>query len=306
MATIMNKIKKVTIILKPHSQKEFIPFLPRLIRWLHKRKITIFFTETEQARIKAIFTQIPKYLLFGSETKIFNDSDLIFTLGGDGTLLGLARKYKNNYPPIMGVNIGHLGFITEFSKIKLYQEIEKILSGEIFTTTLDTYKVTITNNKKIKYSGIFLNDIVLHKQDISRIFSVSISTNDKHIFDIYGDGVIISSPLGSTAYSLAAGGPIIHPSVNSLIINPVCPHSLAHRPVVVSSNSCITLKRNSGQEQNITLTLDGQEVINIDADDIVNVKINKNKKVKIIKNKQREYFETLKEKFKHGGIYQKK
>ncbi len=302
----MNKIQKISIVLKPHSLKEFIPFLPRLVRWLHKRKIVISFLETEQTRIKAIFSQIPSYLVFGNEAQVFSESDLIFTLGGDGTLLGLARKYKSNYPPIMGINIGHLGFITEFSKIKLYQEIEKILSGEIFTTTLDTYKVTITKNDKVKYSGIFLNDIVLHKQDISRIFSVSVSTNGKHIFDIYGDGVIISSPLGSTAYSLAAGGPIIHPSVNSLIINPVCPHSLAHRPVVISSTSFITLKRNSGQEQNITLTLDGQEVISIDADDIVNIKINKNKKVKIIKNREREYFETLKEKFKHGGIYHKK
>lgn len=198
--------------------------------------------------------------------------------------------------------MGRLGFITEFSKSNFYDWLAKAINEELEIYKLPLYKVEVLRKDKSIYKGHFMNDLVINKNDISRIFSLSVECNGEPLYNISGDGMIVSSPLGSTAYSLAAGGPIIHPQVNSMALTPICPHSLTHRPIVIPGNSAVTFRglKNQGP---ISLTLDGQEVLEISKGEVVKVSKNNSRKVDVLLNPKRNYFHTLKEKFTYGRRY---
>ncbi|MDD0854639.1 NAD(+)/NADH kinase [Halobacteriovorax sp. GB3] len=293
------KVKHVSIILKPRVVNEFSTILPNLTKWLMRRKKTISFATTELERIKKIFKNVPKNITFLNEKEIHEQSDLIITFGGDGTFIGHARKCKRNSPPVFGVNMGHLGFITEFAKHEFYDGLEHAINGKFETTKLCLYSAQIFKKEKLISKSYFLNDAVINKNDISRMFTVEVEADDENIYNLAGDGLIISSPIGSTAYSLAAGGPIIHPSVNSMALTPICAHALTHRPMVISDRSKIVVKPTSSSEA-VTLTLDGQEAFVIKNGERVVITKNTARYVKIVKNPERTYYHTLKEKFKHG------
>ena len=293
------KVKKVGIILKPKAVHEFSTILPNLTDWLTRKKIEVFFCLEEYDRLHKIyqkqhlkFQQIPR-------TDIYKECELIITLGGDGTLIGIARNSKHNSPPIFGVNLGNLGFITEFSKHNFHDDLDKVLNGKFETKNIPLYKAEICESGKVVRSSYFLNDAVVSKTGMSRMFTVELETETESIYKLAGDGLIISSPIGSTAYSLAAGGPIVHPSVKALILNPICPHSLTHRPLVLPDHEAVFIKT-SKNEKDLCLTLDGQEAIFIEGNQIIKISKPARKTVRIISNGDREYFRTLKEKFKHG------
>jgi NAD+ kinase len=294
------KIKSVGIILKPKAIHEFSTILPNLTDWLKRLKIEIVFPLEEYDRLHKIYQQTKLEFEQIPRVDIYSKTDLIITLGGDGTLIGVARNLKHISPPIFGVNMGNLGFITEFSKHDFYEELEDVIKGEYEIQKLALYKAELYSAKgeKLK-TGYFLNDAVIAKGGISRMFYVSVETDQEIIYPLAGDGLIVSSPIGSTAYSLAAGGPIVHPSVKSIILNPICPHSLTHRPLVLPDNLDIWIKP-PRTEKEIFLTLDGQEAITLTGGQQVKISKASKKNVKIIRNEEREYFRTLKEKFKHG------
>jgi NAD+ kinase len=221
-------------------------------------------------------------------------------MGGDGTLIGVCRNAKKNSPPIFGINMGHLGFITEFSKQEFFEELEDVIKGNFKLTTLSLHKVEVFKKEKSIFSGYFLNDIVINNNQISRMLTLSIQSDDEHIYNLSGDGLIISSPIGSTAYSLAAGGPIIHPDVNAITLTPICAHSLTHRPLVVSDSSTIEVKAIKSDDT-LKITLDGQQAFVVSSGESIVITKSKTKNVKLIKNHNRTYFRTLKEKFTHGA-----
>jgi NAD+ kinase len=182
--------------------------------------------------------------------------------------------------------------------------LEATLSGKFTLAPLPLFKVEVFRAKEILFRSHFVNDAVINKNDISRMFTLSMETNEEQVALFSGDGVIISSPIGSTAYSLAAGGPIIHPSVKSLAITPICPHSLTNRPMVITDDSALIIKVYPTKGQ-INLTLDGQEYLEINNQDSVIIK--KSSLVSnLIKNPERTYFQTLKEKFAQGKVTIKK
>lgn len=298
----MAQIKNISIVLKPKINTEFESVLSNLVSWLHRRKKTVFFLEKENERLNRIFKGDFKNLNFISETELHTHSDLIITMGGDGTLIGVARNVTKNSPPIFGVNMGHLGFITEFTKHEFFDQLEEALKGHYDITTLSLYLVEVFEKRKEEpaFKGYFLNDVVINNNQISRMLTLSVSSEGEHIYNLAGDGLIISSPIGSTAYSLAAGGPIIQPSVNAVVLTPICAHSLTHRPLVIPDHSSIEVKA-SRQDESIKLTLDGQQAIVIGSGEIVKVTKKKTKIVRLIKNPERTYFQTLKEKFTHGA-----
>lgn len=291
------KLKNVCIVLKPKINSEFSNTLPTLVSWLKRRSVTVYFRESQENLIHKILD--PNQYKVLEESSSFQPVDLIITLGGDGTLIGLSRQATKSTPPVFGVNMGHLGFITEFSKSELYDELEIALTGKSDLTKVHLYKVEITGRKVKKQKYFFINDIVFNQSNISRLITVRVKANDEPVYSLSGDGLIISSPIGSTAYSLAAGGPIIHPEVKSLVLTPICPHSLNHRPVVLPSTTDIEV-RPGGRDEQINITLDGQEAIALEPSDIVNIKISPSKYVQFIKNKNKTYFHTLKTKFTHG------
>ena len=292
-------IKNVGIILKPRVVHEFSTILPNLVEWLTRRKLNIFFALEESDRLLKIFPNArPKFKL-APKVDILKDADLIITLGGDGTLIGTARNIKSKSMPIFGINMGNLGFITEFSKHEFHDSLADTLKGRYESRKLPLYKADIFHKGSLTKSAYFLNDAVVSKSGISRMFTVSIENDNENIYNLAGDGLILSSPVGSTAYSLAAGGPIVHPSVKSLIINPICPHSLTHRPLVLPDKENIWIKLLKDEDE-LYLTLDGQEAITFTKHHRIRISKAARKQVNIVINPEREYFRTLKEKFRHG------
>lgn len=291
-------IKNIGILLKPRDVQEFSTIIPNITEWLIRRKKNVTFLNQEQDRVQKYFKTVPKQVSF-TELDEFHDLDLIITLGGDGTLIGLSRKCKKNTPPIFGVNMGRLGFITEFSKVEYFDELTKTLKGNFEINKLQLYRVEVTKKSKKVFKANFLNDVVINKNNISRMFSLTAECDSELIFNVSGDGLIISTPIGSTAYSLAAGGPIIHPNVNALVLTPICPHSLNHRPLVIPDNKKIDI-RFPIQESHLSLTLDGQEAFDVEKGCIITISKVKNNFAKFVKNPDRTYFHTLKEKLTHG------
>ena len=289
---------KITIVLKPKVISDFSNVLPNLVDWLRRRKCTVQFLDHEQDRIHKIFKNKVKSLSFIELSEISKKSELIISLGGDGTLIGVCRNAGQKMPPVFGVNMGHLGFITEFNKVDMFDELTRILKGEYTTRSLNVYTVEVHKfNKKI-FRGNFINDAVINKNDISRMFTLSVEVDDEHVYDLSGDGIIISSPTGSTAYSLAAGGPIIHPGVNGIVLTPICPHSLTHRPLLITDKSTVKVKVDK-KNSPVNLTLDGQHNISVGSNETISIK-RSGLRVKLIENPERNYFLTLKEKFTHG------
>jgi NAD+ kinase len=293
------QLKNITIVLKPKVTSEFESILPNLASWLHRRKKTIRFLSKEKERLTKIFKGDLKNIIFVEEDKLNIDTDLIITMGGDGTLIGVARNVKKNSPPIFGVNMGHLGFITEFSKVEFFDQLEETIKGNYKLTTLSLYQVEIFRKGKSTFKGSFLNDLVINNNQISRMLTLSVESEGEHIYNLSGDGLIISSPIGSTAYSMAAGGPIINPSVNAITLTPICAHSLTHRPLVIPDNTSVIIKA-ARPEELLKLTLDGQQALVVTSQDMIKVSKRKTIHAHLIKNPERAYYRTLKEKFTHG------
>lgn len=295
----MSKTKAINIIgitLKPNSTPDFYHLLPNLCSWLIRRKKEVVFRIEDKDRVIKFFKHksIDSFQFWESDD-FHNKVHLMLSLGGDGTLIGACRKI-NTKIPVLGINLGRLGFITEFNKNEYFDRLENILDGQYEVTTKPLINVTVMKSGKKYFSDFFFNDAVLAKNDIARMIYLRAELEKEHIYNLAGDGIIISTPMGSTAYSMAAGGPIVHPEVKSLIITPICPHSLTHRPFVVPDNAPMTLKILPPYHV-VTLTLDGQVAINIDEKDVVLINKEKMKKVLLIKNPDRFYFETIREKF---------
>ncbi len=295
----MAQIKTISIILKPKAIVDLEVILPNLISWLSRRKKIVQFLNRDKERLSKILKSEMKLIAFIDEIEVHESSDLIITLGGDGTLIGISRNAKKTSPPIFGVNMGNLGFITEFSKLEFFDELESTLKGNFDIKTLSLHQVEVFKKEKSIFKGYFLNDIVINNNQISRMLTLSVHSDGEHIYNLAGDGLIISSPIGSTAYSLAAGGPIIHPDVNAITLTPICAHSLTHRPLVIADSSIIEVKAQRS-EDTLKITLDGQQTFVVSSGENVVITKAKNKNVKLVKNPNRTYFRTLKEKFTHG------
>lgn len=292
----MKKYMTVGITLKPNSTPEFYNILPNLCSWLLRRKRQVVFREEDKERVLKFFKQkSTDSLLFWNSKNFHNKVDLMFSLGGDGTLIGVCRRV-NSKIPVLGINLGRLGFITEFNKNEYFDRLEDIINGKFETTVKPLIHVSVERKGEVHFEDHFFNDAVLAKNDIARMIYLRAELQKEHIYNIAGDGIIISTPMGSTAYSMAAGGPIVHPEVRGLILTPICPHSLIHRPFVIPDTAPITLKV-LPPHHTVTLTLDGQVAINIDEQDIVTINDTKMKKITLIKNPDRFYFETIRDKF---------
>lgn len=286
----------VGITLKPNSTPEFYNILPNLCAWLIRRKRKVVFREEDKARVLKFFkSKNTDHLEFWKTKSFHQDVDIMLSLGGDGTLIGVCRRI-NSKIPVLGINLGRLGFITEFNKNEYFDRLGNILEGKYELTTQPLFHVCVMRKDKVHFKDYFFNDAVLAKNDIARMIYLRAELEKEHIYNIAGDGIIISTPLGSTAYSMAAGGPIVQPNVKALVLTPICPHSLIHRPFVIPDTAPIILKI-MPPHHSVTLTLDGQVAINVDDQDIVVINSSKVKKVSLIKNPDRSYFETIREKF---------
>jgi len=273
-------VKKIGIVLKPdHPQGKEI--LENLAGWLHqKNKEVVIIGPPRQNRPH------PPLL------------DLMIVLGGDGTLLSVARLVEGLDIPILGVNLGSLGFLTEIALDELYPNLEKIFKDEFLQDPRLTLKSHVQRKNDRFSQPAALNDITIHKGSLSKLINLEITIDGQFVTSLRADGLIISSPTGSTAYSLSSGGPIVHPSVDAIVLTPISPHMLANRPIVVPSKAGIDVVLKTEEAGPIAM-LDGQEAFLLEANDVIHVQASE-KKLILIRSPHRNYYQVLRQKLKWG------
>ena len=225
--------------------------------------------------------------------------DFIISLGGDGTMLRIGRLVAKYSIPVLGINLGTLGFLTDTDMKGIYSALENILSNDIEYEERMMLEIEIpTKNKVIKTTA--LNDCIIRSVYNGRLTSIDAFINKKFLSSYKGDGIVISTPTGSTAYSLALSGPIIYPTLSLFIIVPISPHTLTHRPMILESDNILEFVSSEGiRKSDLVVSVDGQESYILDKNKKVKIKMFA-KKAKLIRDKNYSYFDTLKTKLKWG------
>jgi NAD+ kinase len=226
------------------------------------------------------------------------EASLIVVLGGDGTLLGVSRHVRGKNVPILGVNLGGLGFLTEISVEELPSMIEHVLRGDYDVSERMMLDVSVRREENPVFEFTVLNDAVITKHALARIIDIETYVNDEYLTTYKADGLILSTPTGSTGYSLAAGGPILYPSLKHIVVTPICPHTLTNRPIILSEDVALKAVLRSRDER-VVLTLDGQIGFPLDYGDEVRIRKSPYM-VSLIKSSSKGYFEILRTKLKWG------
>lgn len=226
-------------------------------------------------------------------------SDLLITFGGDGTLLSVAR-HAPDHVPIIGVNMGTLGFLTEIRVEEFPSVLDRVLAGEFQVEPRVTFEVSVVGPKRDASARYrVLNDCAINKSAVARIIDMRVCVAGLFVSTFRGDGLIIATPTGSTAYNLSAGGPIIYPTMNAVVITPICPHMLTNRPLVLPDELDIEISLTTPDARHIFLSLDGQEGFELGDDDRVCVRKSE-ERVLLVQSPDKNYFDVLRNKLKWG------
>ena len=223
---------------------------------------------------------------------------MIIVLGGDGTLISVARQIGARKIPIFGVNLGSLGFLTEITRQDALEVLEQVVSGEYSVSERHMLEAVVRRNDEDVDTFTVLNDVVINKGALARIIDMEVHVNNDYLTTYKADGLIISTPTGSTAYNMAAGGPIIYPGLKSLVLTPICPHTLTNRPIIFSARSVVRVEVKF-QDQDVVLTADGQVGMPLQGGDVVEVRLSPNRTL-LIASPKRDYFEVLRTKLRWG------
>jgi NAD+ kinase len=233
-----------------------------------------------------------------STQKLPTDVDLMLVLGGDGTMIATARMIGDHEVPVLGINYGGLGYLAEFRIEELYSALESILSGNYRLDKRVTLSVELLRDEVPITTNRVLNDVVINKSALARIIEIEAFFNGQFVNSFRADGLIVSTPTGSTAYNLSAGGPVIFPSMNAVVITPICPFTLSNRPIVVPDDAEIQLTLKTDHEE-VALTLDGQVGFPLKVED--RVKISKSRTMfNLVQPSNRNYFDVLRDKLRWG------
>ncbi|MDI6735960.1 MAG: NAD(+)/NADH kinase [bacterium] len=312
-------IKTIALFINP-NRKDTVVVLKELREWLAREGGYNLLLE------EAMATQSGQKELAVRDASLRDNSDLVIALGGDGTMLHAVRVMGDKEVPILGVHFGGLGFLAEITQQELFTSLRDVLRGKFAIEERMMLKAKILNkntfldkdlnnnsklqipeskieNRKSKIenpsSYQALNDVVITKGNLARIIPLKVSIDGEYLTTYQGDGLIVATPTGSTAYSLSAGGPIVLPEMRSIILTPICPHTLGVRPIVISHLSKITVVVES-DEEGIILTLDGQQGVKLNLHDEVEISCGE-QTIKLIKPRKRSFYEVLRTKLKWGG-----
>ncbi|MES1245301.1 MAG: NAD(+)/NADH kinase [Acidobacteriota bacterium] len=288
------KLQRIGVVAKAAS-REAVHTAHELAEWLRRRGLEV---ALDEAILRAAgVAQDPPFR--PGETY-----DLVVVLGGDGTLLSVARTLAGRVP-ILGVNLGNLGFLTEISRGELYPALVQVFSGRFRTETRSLFDIDLkraggeAGGGGLRYR--VLNDAVITKSALARIIELTLRVDGHLVARFRADGLIISTPTGSTAYNLSAGGPILSPQLGVAVLTPICPHALSLRPIVVPDSGAIEVTLETPREE-VYLTLDGQEGTSLGQGDTVSITRSK-VAVKLIKVSERTFYDNLRGKLRWGGLH---
>ena len=282
-------MKKIAIFAKVHDPR-CQGVAEDLVRWLEARGL-VPLVESHLARHLSHTTGI-------ESTDIPATADMVVVLGGDGTLISAARLIGGREIPILGVNLGSLGFLTEITLDELYPVLDSCLAGNYQVSERMMLRATVLRDGVEVMTHRVLNDVVINKGALARIVDLETMVNDYYLTTFKADGLIICSPTGSTGYSLAAGGPIVHPPLDCLVVTPICPHTLTNRPIVINADAAVTVTLKSANED-VFLTLDGQVGMELKGGDVITVRRAAHR-TRLITSRSKDYFEVLRTKLKWG------
>ena len=223
-------------------------------------------------------------------------ADAVICFGGDGTILHMAKFATRHGVPILGVNIGTMGFIAELEAGELHQ-LKRLANNDFAVDSRMMLDVTVARDRDIIFHDICLNDVVITKNSVARIVNLNVSCDGIQAMDMAGDGVIVATPTGSTAYSLSAGGPIMEPETRSVLVTPICAHDMASRSMVVSDKRTVQITLTKNARRNAFLSVDGGRSIKLNMGDVATVK-RSSMETKLIRLKDRSFYEIVNQKFR--------
>jgi NAD+ kinase len=290
-------IKTVGIVAK-RRLVEAARVLSEIAAWLRARHVEPVF-DRETAALASL-TERDTRITTTDELPVH--VDLCVVLGGDGTLLGMADRiaHAGRSIPILGVNFGGLGFLTEVTLPELYNSLEATLAERARIDERMMLRSIVRGGDVVRATRVVVNDVVVTKGALARIIDLSVWVGDEFVTRFKSDGLIVSSPTGSTAYNLAAAGPIVHPHVDAMVITPIAPHTLTNRPLVIPAGSDVRIQPSpNGADAEIFASFDGQFNMALGADDIVTVG-RAEQPLRLVRAATRSYFEVLREKLKWG------
>jgi NAD+ kinase len=291
------KIKNVGVVVKPNHAKAWETAC-ELGVWLERRGIRLVGKRLSQAERSVSDSGLNCEIEIAGEDYFVEEVDLIVVLGGDGTMISTARLISDRSIPVLGINYGGLGYLTEFRIEEMFAALEQILAGNYELDPRVTLRVEHCRSGETLSTNRVLNDVVINKAALARIIELEVWLDRLFVNNFRADGLIVSTPTGSTAYNLSAGGPIIFPTMNAVVITPICPFTLSNRPIVVPDEAEIELVLKTKNEE-VALTLDGQVGFQLQAGD--SIKIRKSRMTfNLVQPPNRNYFDVLRDKLRWG------
>lgn len=285
----MDAVKTIGIFAKPNAPRA-TKLVPELLRWLARHDIETRF-DNETARYAGMLVGLDRQ-------HVPEGCDLAVVLGGDGTVLSAARAVGSRAIPLLAVNLGGLGFLTSITTDDLFPELERAIAGSMQITRRKMLKVELVRDGAVVASYQALNDVVIAKSSIARIVDLEAWADDSFVCAYKADGLIISTPTGSTAYSLSAGGPIIYPTMHSILLAPICPHTLTNRPLIIPAEMGVrVISKTDGDEA--FLTVDGQIGSPLESGDAVECGMS-DFDVLLVQPPHKTFFDVLRQKLKWG------
>jgi NAD+ kinase len=282
--------KRVGLVIRPGNQK-IVDCAGQVLAWCSARNIPV---DTEKQTAHILQLTEPGF----SAKELVERADPIVTLGGDGTLIGVARYVRGSSPVFVGVNFGNLGFLTEVRPDELMKSLEDALAGKVSCAERVLLHVVVERDGKNVFESQAVNDIVVQKGARAPLPELDLGVNGQDVARIRADGIIFATPTGSTAYSLAAGGSIAHPSLSVILVTPVCPHSLTNRPLILPGSARIELELPKFHDE-VLVTVDGQVSESLQPGDKVKVSQAK-QAVRFVISEDKSYFDILRTKLNWG------
>ena len=270
-----------------------IEHLTRLEEFLRGRKLKVLLDQAAGEHAAGIRSPSRPRAAIGGEI------DLAIVVGGDGTLLNVARDLAAHRVPIIGVNLGRLGFLADIQAEHMTTEIGKILDGDYQTESRLLLHAEVMRKGRIVHNASAFNDVIISKGELARMIEFETYLDGEFVHSIRGDGIIVASPTGSTAYALSSGGPILHPTLDAIAIVPICPHTLSNRPIVVSGDSIVEILVSRLAEQHAYAAFDGQSTFPLEDDDRVYVRRAEHE-VELLHPSGRSHFEVMRIKLHWG------
>jgi NAD+ kinase len=283
------KSKSIGILTKPKFP-EVKTTLQAVVSWLRERRLDVILDHTSATLLGESGGQ--------QKTQLAGKADVLLVLGGDGTMLNAARLAGERGIPILGVNMGGLGFLTEVRLEHLYPSLDRVFANEFVLDERLMLRTHVHRHGETVAHGVVLNDVVISKGTLARMIELKIAIQGRFVANLRSDGLIVSTPTGSTAYSLSAGGPIVNPAVQALMLTPICPHTLTHRPLIVPGNVEIEVTLTS-RDDGAMATLDGQVGIAMSQGDTTVISASEHR-TRLIRFPESDYYDVLREKLKWG------